>query len=368
MRIKKLRWGIIAIAAAALLAPVTAQAGAEQDLHAFFWVDTWSTSSARAVVALDPNASVAEVTFSSPSCDVGPMHQIEPGLWVGEGPPGSSWDCWEATATVFLSGSIGGGAGSALPCPFVGLSKVTMSGGSYADSYDSSAGPYSLDSAGDEGHVCSNGSIRMNGNATVYGDALHGPGECVDARGNAAVEGYIEPLLEPLLADPVEFGVVALFNDNLEIPPSTKGRYPLNDRGDFSLSEQESVTLASGTYFFRELKLSGGSTLDIRGPTAIYVAGEFDASGGSIIGAREVPAELQLFVSGDRAKLPGHSDLYAMVYGPDTVIERMGSSDFYGALVGKELRLSGEGGLHHDVAYGAAGELTEFTMEWVFDE
>jgi len=41
------------------------------------------------------------------------------------------------------------------------------------------------------------------------------------------------------------------------------------------------------------------------------------------------------------------------VYAPTSLIKQTGGSEFYGSLVGKDLKLSGNGGLHYDQALGA---------------
>ncbi len=56
----------------------------------------------------------------------------------------------------------------------IGETRITLNSSSVTDSYDSSSGPYSPASAGDNGDVCSCGDIELNSSAVVNGDA--GPG------------------------------------------------------------------------------------------------------------------------------------------------------------------------------------------------
>ncbi len=83
--------------------------------------------------------------------------------------------------------------------PFVGINSVTMSGGSYTDSYNSNNGSYTVGSAHNNGDVCSNGPIVMSGTpTTVNGDAHPGPGSTVTMTGGAKVTGSTTPLTQAL--------------------------------------------------------------------------------------------------------------------------------------------------------------------------
>lgn len=231
----------------------------------------------------------------------------------------------------------------------VGIPSVSMSGSSYTDSYYSAKGAYSKAVAGNSGHVCSNGPISMSGSATINGNAHPGPGSKVSTSGSASVTGSVKALAKKMSYSPVSPGNAATQNNNSKIPPSKNGKAALSN-GNFNLSGGDSVNLPAGTYYFSTLTLSGGSSITISGPTTIYVTGNVDLSGGSVTNKNLVPSDLQLFPMGQNCNISGSSALYAVVYGPSTAITRSGSADYYGAIVGSTLTLSGQGGIHADLS------------------
>lgn len=239
--------------------------------------------------------------------------------------------------------------------PFVGLNSVTISGGSYTDSYDSSQGAYSSSAAGSKGNVCSDGTISLSGGGTaIRGDAHPGVGKTVNASGGSAVTGSTTALTQPLSEASVNVGSAATVNNNANIPKSAQGKAPLNGNGNFNLSGGDSVTLPPGTYYFASFTLSGGASVGINGPTIIYCQGDVAVSGGSIMNSTQLPVNCQLYSMGAHVTLSGSSQFYGVVYAPNAAITRSGgSSDFFGMMVGASLDLSGGGGCHYDQSLGA---------------
>ena len=237
--------------------------------------------------------------------------------------------------------------------PFVGLDWVTITGGAYTDSYDSSHGYYSPTAAGTHGHVCSNGTISLSGASAIHGDAHPGKDFSVEFNGGSWVTGSKTPLTDPLSEPAVDPGDAAGANDNSSIPKSVHKKGPLNGSGDFTLSSGDSVTLPPGTYYFRDFKLSGSSTIKLTGKTIIYCSGDVDISGGGVLNDTYLPANCQLYGMGSTVVLSGDSEWYGVVYAPGSNVTRVGNSEFYGMAVGKTLTLRGNGGCHYDQSLGA---------------
>ena len=232
--------------------------------------------------------------------------------------------------------------------PFIGLDSVSLSGGTYTDSYDSSQGPYSASATGSQGNVCSNASVSLSGGATVKGNAHAGPGNTVNISGGASVTGSTTALTQPLNEPSVNFGNSATVNNNSNIPLTAKGNTALDSQGNFSLSGGDSVALPPGTYFFATFSLSGGSSLGTTGKAIVYCTGNVDVSGGTVINGTRLPINLQLYCTGQQVRMSGGSDFYGVVYAPTAAITRSGGSDLYGMVVGASLDLSGGSGLHYD--------------------
>ena len=158
-----------------------------------------------------------------------------------------------ATATKATSNS----------CPFVGLNSVTMSGGSYTDSFNSSSGSYSAGSATSNGNVCSNGSMNISGGGGVKGNATPGIGDSVSLSGGSAVTGTTTPETTALSEPAVNPGSAATTNNNSSIPTTTHGHAAVDGSGNFNISGGDSVTLPAGTYYFTSMTLSGGSSMTL---------------------------------------------------------------------------------------------------------
>lgn len=230
----------------------------------------------------------------------------------------------------------------------IGLTGVTMSGSSNTDSYDSTIGAYSKSAAGNKGTVCSNGDIVMSGSAAIHGDAHPGAGHIVKSSSSIGVLGTVSPLTYNLSFPAVNPGSAATINDNGTIPLSDFGKHPLNSKNEFSLSGGDGIDLAPGTYYFSKLSLSGSSSIRLSGATTVYVTGNVDLSGGTVLNPTCIPKNLQLYPMGNTCTISGSSDFYGLVYGPTTAMTRSGSSGYYGAIIGASLDLSGSGGIHED--------------------
>ncbi len=230
----------------------------------------------------------------------------------------------------------------------IGLSGVSMSGGSHTDSYNAENGPYDAAAPQTNGHVCSNGDIAMSGSSAINGDAHPGNGYQVKSSSSIGVLGQTSPLSKSLTYSPTDPGDTATNNNNSSIPLSQNNKKALNSKLDFSLSGGDSVNLPPGKYYFNKMTLSGGSSIKISGPTEIFVNGEVSLSGGSIANLTMLPKNLQLFPMGSKCVISGDSQFYGVVYGPTAKVERSGDSDFHGAIIAGQLVLSGGGGIHAD--------------------
>lgn len=246
---------------------------------------------------------------------------------------------------------------AASACGFIGLTFVNISGGSYTDSYSSTAGSYSTSTAGSKGNVCSNGDISLSGGLTkVNGDATPGPGESVSASGGSTVTGSSAAATQSLSEAAVDSSAASSTNNDASIGLDNKGKtvYTSSTKA-FNISGGDTITLPAGTYYFSSVTVSGGSIINFgTGQTKIYCTGDWNTSGGSLVNPGSIPANLQIYIQGSTTVLSGSAQMYGIVYAPASDITRSGgSSAFFGSMVGKSLTLSGGGGLHYDTDSGA---------------
>jgi Flp pilus assembly protein TadG len=207
--------------------------------------------------------------------------------------------------------------------PLIGIEYVSVPGNPMTDSYDSSYGPYSAATAGDEGSLCSDGPIYIEGNPVVRGSARAGRGHQVIISGNPTVTGSIGTRLKPLNLPDVDDSEAAVYNDNDQVPLVRQGNSwisPVNEAGDFSLEAQRSVELPPGTYHFRNFSLHGQASVTITGPTVIYLTGSLHRAGGATVNTTTYPGDLQFLMTGGTATITAHNDFYGVVYGPNTDI------------------------------------------------
>jgi len=53
--------------------------------------------------------------------------------------------------------------------------------------------------------------------------------------------------------------------------------------------------------------------------------------------------------------ISGQTDFYGAFYAPNSEMNLTGQGGLYGAFVGNEVTISGQGGIHYDVQLGSAG-------------
>jgi Flp pilus assembly protein TadG len=230
---------------------------------------------------------------------------------------------------------------------FIGVESVELNGNqAYTDSYNASLGTYGSQTPGDNGHLCSDGDITVQ-NGTVNGDATPGAGHSVSI-GQGGVTGSTKPRTKPLKLPPVDFGNVEFDNDNhqVPVPPFVPAKT------EFKKAAGSEVYLPPGTYYFTKFTVNSDSPIRIDGPVQIYVSGNVSLGGGSFLNQSKTPSDLQIFCSGKKVSVSGHSNFYGIIYAPSSDIEVAGGADFYGAAVGATLKFHNDGGIHADQSVG----------------
>ena len=240
--------------------------------------------------------------------------------------------------------------------PFVGIDWLSVPGSPQTDSYNSEEGPYDWHSARDRGSICSDGPINVDGAAIIRGDARAGKGHSVSITGGATVTRSIGSRRKPLEMPPVDTSEAALENDNDQIPLIPQGHSwisPVDADGNFLLDGNKVIDLPSGTYYFNNFTVTGQAQFSVSGPTTIYITGNLERSGGAVVAnPTNTPANLKFLMSGGTANVTSTNDLYGLIYAPNTAVTIDGNSDFFGAVVGKTLTITGSGAAHYDESLG----------------
>ena len=238
------------------------------------------------------------------------------------------------------------------PCSGVwGTQRVEISGDARTDSYDADSNAYMPGLAGTDGDVCSNGSIEVIGSAEINGDASPGPGYRVELTGSGTVSGASTPGDIVMPFPSVDASAAAADNDNKRIGPTDFGQ-PAFRKGSstdlYVAGGADNVTLTSGTYYFTSIEIKSQGTITIDGDVTIYVTGDVRMNGGSIINESLDPGDLTIYSTGANFELHGGTGFYGTLYAPQTDVYMIGSSSYYGQIVGKTVDIGGMAEIHVD--------------------
>ncbi|HUE69741.1 MAG TPA: TadE/TadG family type IV pilus assembly protein [Pirellulaceae bacterium] len=242
---------------------------------------------------------------------------------------------------------------------FVGIQSLDAPGTITTDSYDSVEGLYDPLTAYDNGSICSDGNITIGGDAYIDGNATYGEGDSITVNGgDATVTGYLGERTRPLDYPSVDTSYVSVYNDNDSLPKVWRANdlglgyhwhAALDNFGNFELRAGEVYTIPPGTYYFNNFTLQGGATLNITGETIIYVTGKIYRGGLALVNNNTGSAQnLQLYSTGGTVNVTSDNAFYGVIYAPDSDVTISGSADYFGAVVGRTLKVTGTGQAHYD--------------------
>jgi hypothetical protein len=245
-----------------------------------------------------------------------------------------------------------------------GSKSVTMSAGSYTDSYPGTAttvtkGEYL---GGDVGtNSTQSCSIQLSGGGTeIFGETRIGTGgntsSAICASGGSLVYNNDKATLTALKdmtpkTDPgggTSMGTLTVSGVARTIPSGEYRYSSINVSGGGTLTLSGQVTL----HIDGNLTLSGGSKLVVSGgPVVIYANGQkIDFSGGSVINEAYDPNMLVIYgTSGlTTANLSGGGTQYFLIYAPNAAITLSGGQSTYGSVIGNTVTLSGGSSVHFE--------------------
>jgi hypothetical protein len=206
--------------------------------------------------------------------------------------------------------------------------------------------------------VGSNGSITGSGGATIMGSAYAGTTVGTSGLNVTGTSANNQTAMS----------FPAVSNCGPPYTLTTTGISPTSAYNTatyvFSASGGATVTLAPGTYCFKSITLSGGSTISVSGATTINLTGDasnfvLNVSGGSFVNTTGDPANLLINSSANTPAgcsncfvLSGGSNSYMKINAPNTVVQFTGGGTVRGQIVGKEVHLSGNSNV---MSYGVSG-------------
>jgi len=235
------------------------------------------------------------------------------------------------------------------PCGGIWGLEGVRAGSINTDSYFSSEGPYSEDTARENGDICSGRNITTSGSFDVHGDVMPGFGFGLTVNGSSGeITGYTTSHRGGLPSVPVDIEEAKYTNDNGSIALTDQGKSPYRSPGHMALQSGDNLTLAGGTYYFESMRLTGGSTLTTTGPTTIYIAGDVDLVGGVVVNQTQSPHDLTIMSAGPTFRLGGGAAFYGTLLAPNANVVLGSNAVFYGVVIGRTLELKGDTTIHVD--------------------
>lgn len=240
-------------------------------------------------------------------------------------------------------------------------SPLVIGGGAVTDSYDSSLGTYAATLVNSGGDVCTNSTgadaVKFNGSGTqVYGNVCVGTGGSVPSNINASPGQYLSStvLPTPLVLTPVTVPVVGTYQGNKNytspavIPPN-------QTYGDVSINDI--VTFNAGTYVMKSLSVGNTGTLNVgTGPVVIYIT----QATGAVVDVKGVitnpglaATDLSIMVASAgpcTVGVNGGGTAAFSLYAPGCNVTVNGGGTIYGAIVGKDVKITGSASIHYDAA------------------
>jgi hypothetical protein len=241
--------------------------------------------------------------------------------------------------------------------PLLPVLDVMMVGALRSDSYNSSNGPYVAGTAGNNGHIQSNGDISM---VTDILGLLP-----INVRGNVtASRTVVQVGAVNVTGNTTQFAPPVDYPSSLPCGPP----YPANDgiTGGLyvrslgtlvNVGVNDVIDLAPGDYCFSSIVMAGLSSLRVTGPTRIFLTAPSVILG--VVNTTSIPSNLQI-ISSVKSPIPlpvipglvigGVAQAHMLIDAPDSIVTFAGLTDFYGSAIAAMLPDIGIGRLHYDDA------------------
>ncbi len=246
---------------------------------------------------------------------------------------------------------------------------LTFKNNAYIDSYDSREEAWQGKGVEENGHALSNCKsttqvgFRVYNNANIYGNAcvttpeadedilVGNNGEIHGDEVYNASEWQFKAITVPAGLDYTEEG-----DPKIEGEIGKHGDYEISNNS-FILKNNGDATFHAGTYRFAGFECSNNANLIIAGPCEIYLEGSLVLENNAeILPPIEITGDstyLRVYYMGTQTvDLSNNLTFYGFIYAPNAKIEVKNNDAVFGALVGKEVYIWNNAGLHYDEALG----------------
>jgi hypothetical protein len=259
-----------------------------------------------------------------------------------------------------------------------GEEELHMDSNARTDSYDSSLGTYTAQAtngsgsnqyANTEGDIGSNGTITMDSNIGVYGDASPGPGESViDGGGpSGVITGSTTPMLAPIALPEIVVPSIPLTSASLTITGATTLASGSYYYGSLTVNNSKELTInGPATVVVDNFNLKSGSSLLINasgGPVEFFVVDDFKLNSNTTVQSTTLdPGDVAFNLLSDNILDPGidvtfdedlvdfdsGSKMYATIYAPSAEITIDSNFELFGSLIARRVDLDSNCRIHYD--------------------
>ncbi|HUU45449.1 MAG TPA: pilus assembly PilX N-terminal domain-containing protein [Acidobacteriota bacterium] len=228
---------------------------------------------------------------------------------------------------------------------------MMLCGDTYTDSYDSDSGSYAATASPDDGDVGSNGQLDICGSADINGDAATSEPGGLEITGFADVSGDTTSDAPVYIFDPIPQSAVDYAVANSMAPAGLSGTFTYNSSSkNLRLTPGQTMTMASGIYYFEDVTVNGTINLAPGAQVEIYIGGDVDIQAFASINMGGAAADMIIYGVGPLIKFAAGAELTAVIYAPDVDIHLTGGCDIYGAFVGNVAHDAGGSAFHYDRA------------------
>ena len=199
---------------------------------------------------------------------------------------------------------------------------IKLGGNFLVDGYNSFCGEYNQNQNTSTGSIAYVNDIKINGrNVNITGQVIQ----------VQTCEVDVSQIIDKAKQN----------NNNSVIPPQF-----IKD-GKLKLENNDKLTLPSGIYYFKEIKVSGRAVLEFLEPTTVVVEGDVNVDGQGQIKTNPV---FMRIISTGKVKVEGQGAIYAGVVGNEVKID--GKGQIFGGVISREFKGEGQGVVHFDKGLG----------------
>lgn len=262
----------------------------------------------------------------------------------------------------------------------LGVDKIELKNNANIQAYDSTD-PLASDLKVKIGSLSTaDGSISLTNNVTIKGDAFVGvggdPDQGIDLGNNVVIEGETYALEEEIELPRMEVpslpdqGSDLDINETTVLDPSDSGRY-----GDLVLGNSNELIIGGGDVILSvedvEIRNNGSVRVLDGSSLTLYVDGDIEGSNGDgFITESGFPRDCKLITTNPDLQnivFKNNSNLYMVLYAPNSEIEIKNNGDLYGSFTAKSFLLKNNAEIYYDVSLQE--EDTEYgEMEFVITQ